>query len=53
MEYNLEKKNLNHYVIHLKLTQCCKSTVLQLKKNPQRKLQKKNRKNEVIFAENQ
>ena len=38
MEYNLQKKTLNHYIVQLKPTEYCKSTILQLKKqtkNPQ------------------
>ena len=31
VEYNLKKKKLNHFAVHLKLTQCCKSIILQLK----------------------
>ena len=32
MEKNWKKKDLNHFAVHLKLTQYCKSTILQLKK---------------------
>jgi len=33
MEYNMqENPKLNHYAMHLKLTQCCTLTILQLKK---------------------
>ena len=31
MEYNQKKYN-NHFVVHVKLMQSCKSTMLQLKK---------------------
>lgn len=33
MEYNLQKK-LSHYIVHLKLTQYCKSTI---KKNGEKR----------------
>ena len=32
MEYNLQKRKTYHYAVHLKLTQYCKSTILQFKK---------------------
>ena len=32
MEYNLKKQKKNHYALNLKLTQYCKSIILQLKK---------------------
>ena len=32
MEKNLKDTYLNHFVVHLKLTQHCKSTILQFKK---------------------
>ena len=32
MKYNLNKNQLNHFAVHLKLTQRSKSTTLQLKK---------------------
>ena len=33
MKYNLQKKKkLNHYTVHLKLMQYCKSDILELKK---------------------
>ena len=35
MKYNLNKNQLNHFAVHLKLTQHSKSTILQLKKNVQ------------------
>ena len=41
MEYNLQKtpqkqkQKTNHYAIHPKLTQYCKSTILKLKKKSQ------------------
>ena len=31
MEYNLQKK-LSHYIVHLKLTQYCKSTIKKMEK---------------------
>ena len=33
MEKNLEKNELNHFAVYMKLTQHCKSTILQFKKN--------------------
>ena len=43
MEYNLQKI-LNHYVVHLKLTQYYKSTILQFKKKKKEfEAKKKNR----------
>ena len=38
MENNMKNVYLNHFSIHLKLTQYCKSNVLQLKKKNKTKL---------------
>ena len=32
MEYNLKTIKLSHFSVHLKLTQYCKSTILQFKR---------------------
>ena len=43
MEKNMKKNkiyiyiNLNHFAVHLELTQHCKSTIIQLKKKKERK----------------